>query len=182
MRRTLLGLTAVVATAAIACNTGQPPATQSPGASSGAPSSGASAAPPAGSSSAEPSAGTGEIDLFGAEYAPEDGTDGGQLLIGDWQEANQFNPFYVGQQTEANVASAVWASLVVFTHDYKYAPDLAADIPTTENGGVQAPGADGDAMHGSCVTAWPGRTASRSPATTSSTRGSGSSTRRTSAS
>ena len=86
------------------------------------------------------------IDLFGTAYAPADGTDGGTIIIGDWQEANQFNPFYVGQVTEANVASAVWATLFVLTNDYKYAPDLATEIPTTDNGGVVVPGDDGDAM------------------------------------
>jgi len=48
--------------------------------------------------------------------------------------------------TEANVASAVWSSLVVLTNDYKYAPDLAAEIPTTDNGGVKVPGDGSDAM------------------------------------
>ena len=65
--------------------------------------------------------------LFGTTYAPADGTDGGTIIVGDWQEATQFNPFYLGQVTEANVASAAWASLVVLTNDYKYAPDLAKD-------------------------------------------------------
>ena len=85
-------------------------------------------------------------DLFNTSYKPDDGADGGSLIIGDWQEANQFNPFYLSQQTEANVAAATWATLVVFTQDYKYAPDLAADIPTVDNGGVKAPGDGGDAM------------------------------------
>ena len=53
------------------------------------------------------------IDLTNTAYAPEEGTDGGTIIIGDWQEANQFNPCYLGQVTEANVASAAWASLVV---------------------------------------------------------------------
>ncbi|HET9519535.1 MAG TPA: peptide ABC transporter substrate-binding protein [Candidatus Limnocylindrales bacterium] len=79
-------------------------------------------------------------------YEPEEGTDGGQIIIGDWQEANQFNPYYLGQVTEANVASAAWATLVVFTHDYRYGPDLAASVPTVDNGGVKAPGDSGDAM------------------------------------
>jgi peptide/nickel transport system substrate-binding protein len=89
-----------------------------------------------------------EVDLFNSEYAGavEAGTDGGTLIIGDWQEATQFNPFYLGQVTEANVASAAWASLIVASHDYKYLPDLAADIPTTSNGGVKVPGDGGDAM------------------------------------
>jgi peptide/nickel transport system substrate-binding protein len=66
----------------------------------------------------------------------KDGADGGQIIIGDWQEANQFNPFYVGQVTEANVASAAWASLFVLTDDLRYMPDLATSIPTIDNGGV----------------------------------------------
>ena len=68
------------------------------------------------------------------------------VIIGDWQEATQFNPYYLTQVTEANVASATWATLVTLTHDYKYAPDLAADIPTLDNGGVKVPGDNGDAM------------------------------------
>jgi peptide/nickel transport system substrate-binding protein len=66
----------------------------------------------------------------------EEGVDGGTIIIGDWQEANQFNPFYVGQVTEANVASAAWANLYTLTYDLRYAPDLATSIPTIDNGGV----------------------------------------------
>ncbi|MBI2777878.1 MAG: peptide ABC transporter substrate-binding protein [Chloroflexi bacterium] len=89
-----------------------------------------------------------KVDLTNSTYKTrvEAGTDGGQLIIGDWQEANQFNPYYIGQVTEANVASAVWASVVTLTDDYRYMPDLAVDIPTTDNGGVQVPGVGGDAM------------------------------------
>jgi peptide/nickel transport system substrate-binding protein len=75
----------------------------------------------------------------------EDGTDGGQIIIGDWQEANIFNPFYLGQVTEANVASTTWATLIVLTDDLRYAPDLATAVPTVDNGGVTL-GEGGDAM------------------------------------
>ena len=47
---------------------------------------------------------------------------------------------------KANVAAAAWATLVAVTHDFKYAPDLATDIPTIANGGVVVPGAGDDAM------------------------------------
>ncbi|MCI0345654.1 MAG: peptide ABC transporter substrate-binding protein, partial [Chloroflexi bacterium] len=73
------------------------------------------------------------------------GVDGGQIIIGDWQEATQFNPYYLGQVTEANVASAVFATLIVLTDDFRYAPDLATEVPTTANGGVTL-GEGGDAM------------------------------------
>src|SRR5690348_16357014 len=57
------------------------------------------------------SAASSEADLLDTQYSPDAGKQGGQLLFGDWQEANQLNPYYLGQQTEANVASAAWASL-----------------------------------------------------------------------
>jgi peptide/nickel transport system substrate-binding protein len=107
----------------------------------------ASVAPPAsGEASVAPSAAVGVPDLFTTTYKAEDGVDGGSIIIGDWQEANQFNPYYVGQVTEANVASATWATLVVSTNDYKYYPDLAKEIPTVDNGEVKVPGDGGDAM------------------------------------
>jgi peptide/nickel transport system substrate-binding protein len=111
------------------------------------PASGASGAPGA-STAPPPSGGASQkaFDLFDTAYKPGDGPDGGTIIIGDWQEANEFNPYYEGQVTEANVAAATWATLVVLTNDYKYAPDLAKEIPTLDNGGVKAPGDRGDAM------------------------------------
>jgi len=106
----------------------------------------AAASTAAGGSAPAASASQGKVDLFTTSYKPADGKDGGQIIIGDWQEANQFNPFYEGQVTEANVASAAWASLVVFTNDYKYAPDLAKEIPTLDNKEVKVPGDNGDGM------------------------------------
>ena len=68
------------------------------------------------------------------------------MIIGDWQEATQFNPWYAGQVTEANVNANAWHSLLQFSNDFKYIPQLAADpIPTTDNGGVTT-GENGDAM------------------------------------
>jgi peptide/nickel transport system substrate-binding protein len=139
MRKRFVGLFASTMIVLAACQGAASPSpsgqTSTPPASTGTTPSG-----PAPSPSAE------TVDLTNSAYAPEDGVDGGQIIIGDWQEANQFNPFYLSQVTEANVASAVWATLVVLTHDYKYAPDLATEIPTTDNGGVKVPGDGTDAM------------------------------------
>jgi peptide/nickel transport system substrate-binding protein len=135
----LLGLLVGATLVAAACAPGTP--SNPPTASSGTTSPPASGESPAPSGTA-----SGAIDLFGTDYAPGDGVDGGTLIIGDWQEANLFHPFYLSQQTEANIVSATWATLVVFTADYKYAPDLAVDVPTLDNGGVKVPGDGGDAM------------------------------------
>ncbi|MBA2721225.1 MAG: peptide ABC transporter substrate-binding protein [Chloroflexi bacterium] len=86
------------------------------------------------------------VDPLRSTYAPVAGKDGGTIVIGDWQEANQFHPYFVSEATDARVAAAVWASLVVLTADGGFAPDLATIIPTTANDGVTVPGIDGDAM------------------------------------
>ena len=137
MRKRLVGLFASTMIVFAACGTAASP---SPSASTPT----TSTAP----ASTEPAASPSEaaIDLTKTAYKPEDGTDGGSIIIGDWQEATQFNPYYVGQVTEANVQSATWASLVVSTNDFRYAPDLASAIPTVDNGGVKVPGDGGDAM------------------------------------
>ena len=134
--------TAAIMIAAAACGSNS---SATPGASPTAGPASTPVASPAASSGASPSAG-GQIDLFNTAYAPAQGTDGGTAILGDWQEATQFNPYYLTQVTEANVASAVWSTLVVFTDDYKYAPDLATQVPTLDNGGVKVPGDNGDAM------------------------------------
>ncbi len=140
MRKRLIGLFASTMIVLAACQGAASPSPSSPTASTPGTSTGPTTSEPATSPSEE------VINLTNSQYKPDDGKDGGSIIIGDWQEANQFNPYYVGQVTEANVASAAWASLVVLTHDYRYAPDLAKDIPTTGNGGVKVPGDSGDAM------------------------------------
>jgi peptide/nickel transport system substrate-binding protein len=137
--RKLVGLFAGAAILVAACGgtsstpspTTAPPASQAP----------ASEAPSA-------SAAADIVDLFGTTYKPEAATQqGGTIIIGDWQEATQFNPYYLGQVTEANVASAVWHTLLAISSDFRYIPQLAAEpIPTTANGGVKVPGDNGDAM------------------------------------
>src|SRR5215208_1213594 len=139
MRKRLVGLLGSTMIVLAACGTAASP---SPSTQASAPPASASAP----TTSVEPSASEGGVDLTNTKYAPAEGTDGGQIIIGDWQEATAFNPYYLQQVTEANVASAAWATLVVFTHDYRYAPDLAKSVPTIDNGGVKAPGDAGDAM------------------------------------
>jgi peptide/nickel transport system substrate-binding protein len=102
---------------------------------------------PAATSSAPPATPTPEIvRLDDSKYAPADGKTGGDVIFSDWQAADQLQPYYYTGVTEANVISTLFAGLVVGTNDYKYLPDLATEIPTLANNGVQVPGAAGDAM------------------------------------
>jgi peptide/nickel transport system substrate-binding protein len=85
-------------------------------------------------------------DLFGTAYKPTAPTKtGGTVIVGDWQEATQFNPYYYSQVSEANLSTLVFNSLVTFSYDFKYYAQLAAEIPTIDNGGVTL-GQGGDAM------------------------------------
>ncbi len=141
MRKRLFGLLAGTMFVFAACG----------GAASPSPSATQASEAPSGSqpASAEPSAsGTaGAPDLFGTKYKDErtDGTAGGEVIVGDWQEATLWQPYYQGQVVEANIATATWSSLVTNTDDFRYAPDLAESIPTLDNGGVTV-GQGGDAQ------------------------------------
>ncbi len=141
MRKRLVGLFASTMVVFAAC---QGAATPSPSSSTAASQAPAASTPAESAPAASPSAAP--VSLTDSAYKPEAGTDGGSIIVGDWQEATTFQPFYLSQQSEANVASSAWATLVVFSNDYKYIPDLAKDVPTTTNGGVKAPGDNGDAM------------------------------------
>jgi len=144
--RKLVGLIAGAAILVAACggtSTTPAPATEAPATAAPATAAPATEAP---ATEAPTEAPAEEVDLFGTVYNPEPGTPGGSVIIGDWQEATQFNPYYLGQVTEANVASLVWHTLLSISHDFKYIPQLAAEpIPTTANGGVTV-GENGDAM------------------------------------
>ena len=130
MHKRLVGIAASAVVIVAACG----------GATPSTPAGSAAASGPPASATPAPSVATTADQLFGTAYAPADGTDGGTIIVGDWQEATQFNPFYLGQVTEANVASAVWSTLIVLTNDYKYAPDLATEIPTVQSRWRRGPG------------------------------------------
>jgi peptide/nickel transport system substrate-binding protein len=74
--------------------------------------------------------------LFQSDYKPTEGKQGGTLIVGDWQEGGAQNPWYVGQVTFANVASAAFSNLITYSHDFKFFAQEATEVPTLENGGV----------------------------------------------
>jgi peptide/nickel transport system substrate-binding protein len=125
-----------------ACQGAATTAPSGPAATGAAPSTAGGSEAPSGSTAA------GTPDLFGTTYKTDrkPGASGGQVIFADWQEATEFNPYYQGQVTEANVLAATQGALVAVTNDFKYAPDQATEIPTLANGGVKVPGDGGDAM------------------------------------
>lgn len=134
MRKQLMGMLAIASIVVGAC--GSSAATNSPGAS---PTAAAPTPSPTQSVSTQ---------LFNTTYTSrvKTGTAGGTVIVADWQQVDTLNYYYAGAQTDIDVIAAFSNGLTNVTDDFKYVPDMAASIPTVDNGGVQVPGANGDAM------------------------------------
>lgn len=83
--------------------------------------------------------------LFGTNYAPGAGKAGGTLVMGEWQPATQLNPFYTTSFGDFEAIQPVLRGFLTISSDGKYVPDLAASVPTLDNGGVTVD-ADGKGM------------------------------------
>ena len=133
MRKSLFSVLAVASLALSAC--GGSTATPSP--STAPPSTPASMEP---SMSAEPSASAGALDvnkaLFGSNYAPVAGTNGGTIVMGEWEAPTNLNPFFTTAFTTFEALQPALRGFVTISSDGKYVPDLAASIPTVDNGKV----------------------------------------------
>jgi len=136
-----LALLASLMLLATACTPG---ATQSPAQTGGgdqspsAPTETGGASPSEGGES--PSGDGGDVDyeelLFSYTYEPEEGQEGGRVVISDWQAANQLNPYYSNAFANTQVYASTMRSLGVVTADGHWKADLAADLPKFSNGGV----------------------------------------------
>jgi peptide/nickel transport system substrate-binding protein len=60
--------------------------------------------------------------------------------MGEWQPPDNLNPFYSSAFTTVEAVTPAMRALLTITSDGKYIPDLAASIPTVENGGVVVTG------------------------------------------
>ena len=90
-------------------------------------------------SSAPSASAESDIDkaLFNSSFKPSTGAKtGGTLVMGEWQPPDNLNPFYTTAFTTVEAISPALRSPLGITQDGKYFPDLAASIPTIENGGV----------------------------------------------
>jgi peptide/nickel transport system substrate-binding protein len=71
--------------------------------------------------------------LFNFTYEPEPGTEGGRVVISDWQAANQLNPYYSNAFANTQVFAATMRGLGVVTADGHWKADLAAELPKFSN-------------------------------------------------
>jgi peptide/nickel transport system substrate-binding protein len=63
-----------------------------------------------------------------------------QLRLTLNQEPDTLNPFYSGLRATFTVTQAIFNGLVVVNEQGEYEPDLAAEVPTVQNGGVSPDG------------------------------------------
>lgn len=102
-----------------------------------------------GSASAEPStAPPGDnIDevLFGSSYQATEGTDGGTVVIADWQAADQLSPYHQNAFANSQVLASTMKGLYNVSNDGKWVPDLGVTVPTIADGTVILDEAVGEA-------------------------------------
>jgi len=61
---------------------------------------------------------------------------GGTIVYGDWQAASQLNPYMTNTVTNFQATTPVWPAPLDIDTDGNYVPDLLAEIPSLENGGL----------------------------------------------
>lgn len=87
-----------------------------------------------GTSSAPPSGG-GE-----ASQPPATGAEGGTLTVGLFQEPDNLNPYLAVQTASRLVRELTLEGLVAADPEGNYIPELAAEVPTVDNGGISEDG------------------------------------------
>jgi peptide/nickel transport system substrate-binding protein len=131
MRWRSIGLLMAVVLAGSACNSST--GTASPSAAASA--THGSAPTPTEVASVTPAGG-----LTGSTYkAVPPQTKGGKVTLAEWHFPDMVNPYYATSAvawTDVIVSDSMFDGLLTVTPDLKYAPDLATNVPTIDNGGV----------------------------------------------
>jgi peptide/nickel transport system substrate-binding protein len=126
----VLALCAIVATA---CQ----PAAVPP---AGQPATPAATTPPAAKPTTAPAVAPTAQATSKPEAAAPGTAAGGQVRLTLNQEPDTLNPFYSGLRATFTVTQAIFNGLVVVNEQGNYEGDLAAEVPTVQNGGVSADG------------------------------------------
>ena len=137
IRRQVMAAVAVAGIVFGACSSAattaptQAPASAAPAATTAPASAAASAA----AASATPLTGV-EAAVFGTNYNPGPGQPGGTLVMGEWQAADQLNPYYTTSEADVEAYLPALRGCATISSDGKYIPDLCATLPSEANGGV----------------------------------------------
>lgn len=75
--------------------------------------------------------------VYGYTYQPLPGVAGGSLTIGDWHSRDQLNPLLAGAVSNRALFGATMRTPFIVTADGHWKPDLAARMPSLEDGTVR---------------------------------------------
>jgi ABC-type transport system substrate-binding protein len=138
MRKRLLGVLATTVIVVGACQAATSPS----------PTGSAASNPPSAPASTAPS---GPIDvnslLYGAQYAPQTGTKGGKVVIGEWQAPDQLNYYFSNAFANSEVLALTTRSGLVVSSDGHYMPDLYAKDVTFQDNVKKDSSGDGYTVH-----------------------------------
>ena len=85
------------------------------------------------------------VDITGTTYKAQDAaTKGGNVVLAEWQFPDTVNPYFAQAETDIEVSGSMFDNLINVTPDLKYAPNLASNVPTVDNGGVKLVGSGMD--------------------------------------
>jgi peptide/nickel transport system substrate-binding protein len=77
------------------------------------------------------------VALTGSTYrATTAAATGGTVTLAEWQFPDTVNPYYARGETDIEASDSMFDGLLTVTPDLRYAPDLATNVPTIQNGGV----------------------------------------------
>jgi peptide/nickel transport system substrate-binding protein len=83
--------------------------------------------------------------LTGSSYqATPAATTDGKVVLAEWRYPDTLVPYFAQAETDFEVTGSMFDGLLAVTPDLRYAPDLATNVPTVENGGVVLQGAGMD--------------------------------------
>ncbi len=75
--------------------------------------------------------------LTGSSYkATPAAATGAKIVLAEWQYPSTFVPYFGLLRADSEVTASMFDGLLTVTPDLRYAPDLALDVPTIDNGGV----------------------------------------------
>ena len=76
------------------------------------------------------------VAMAGTAMAQEEAPQGGTIVVGEWQGATQLNPFLTNALKDTEGYAPVSRGLANVNNDGDFVPELLAEFPSLENGGL----------------------------------------------
>ena len=74
--------------------------------------------------------------MAGTAIAQDEAPQGGTIVVGEWQAATQLNPYLTNALRDVEGYAPISRGLANINNDGEYVPELLAEFPSIENGGL----------------------------------------------